>query len=297
MTEWALSRLGLAFVPIIGESFGSGHYDPKHKPTENGEEPQKQKSSIPATRIIPLGFLYNSANSENIIRELVDEFEAKFCKSLGELMTAKLGLKTFQSKDFEVLINPLMEILSSVGADYTSFFRFFSHFSCDGQKFINQTTFSAEAHSKDNLLNGEAVDCLSFIIKSLYTLQENDIIFVQTEREKSNSKSKKTGSSPSSATKLPVSPKSLELLPLASSRDISIQWKQWTLMYKARFIGEIGNGGKVTAQVLVEEELKRIKRMNNLNPVYCLRQEIIAKALTQITKEYPPILDLAHRQS
>ena len=85
MAIWALQRLSQSFVDFVGESFGSSAYDPNlNRPVP--ESQQKPKCSVPTNRVVPNGFLYNSNLSENVLREIISEFDTVFSQKLGELM-------------------------------------------------------------------------------------------------------------------------------------------------------------------------------------------------------------------
>ena len=85
MAAWALSRLSLSLVSLVGESFASPTYKPSLKSQLEEEALLKQPSSMPANRTIPLGFMYNSSKAENVLREITCEFDTTFSKKLGEL--------------------------------------------------------------------------------------------------------------------------------------------------------------------------------------------------------------------
>ncbi|KAJ3361138.1 hypothetical protein HDU91_004070 [Kappamyces sp. JEL0680] len=319
MAEWALSRLSLTIAPFVGESFGSSHYNPKQKQfADHADSPKKQQSSIPSTRKIPLAFLFNAQNSENILRELTDEFQPLFCRKLGEMLCQKIGLKSFQENDFETLINPMLDLLSQTGADYTTFFRLLSRFSCDTSNFAAQTTYdSMQAHSKENLLASQPTDVLSFLLRSLYLMAEQDVLFVNAEREKlshsrgsiqlsqeqisrlsvsKDSPRLSTTQPPAGAAKVQVPAENLELLPLANPFDVSILWKQWAAMYKARLMGDMNPEVFKKPHLVAEEDEARCKLMQTLNPLHCLRQSVVKEAVDQVASLFPPNLDLTQKK-
>ena len=90
MTEWALARLGQTLINLIGDSWAVSNSRPKTRAsTEPRLETPAEKikpPSIPTTRRMPLGFLFDASKSENVIRELLGEFRPLFNQKFGELM-------------------------------------------------------------------------------------------------------------------------------------------------------------------------------------------------------------------
>jgi uncharacterized protein YdiU (UPF0061 family) len=87
MAKWALSRLGQTLAHLIGDTYTTGSARPQ---TRSSEEPsktsKKHQSAMPPNRTIPMGFLFDSSKAENIVREILNEFEGLFEIKYGEIM-------------------------------------------------------------------------------------------------------------------------------------------------------------------------------------------------------------------
>lgn len=281
MAEWALARLGQTLVSFLDEVVA-----PVARLSDDEMEARKRRSSsVPTHRKIPLGFLYNAAKGENIIREIGNEFEPLFCKKLGELLCTKLGLIEHQDIDFEQLINPMLNLLVTTGTDYTTFFRLICSFACSEQKYQHQVTYQPEGiHAKDALLVKTSTDCLCLLLKSLLLSQEREeqvcraaiysVIPTEGESKRETFMRRKNSNGNS------------EIAPIVwpSLQEVAKEWKAWASVYRTRLISHM-NPNKKTPEAIFEEDIRRAKRLKTINPKFALRSSIMKDVLEKVEKE------------
>jgi uncharacterized protein YdiU (UPF0061 family) len=298
-------------VNLIGDSLAtSSAARPTTRPS--GEKfddlPKSALPSVPSSRKIPFGLLYNSSKSENVIRELLDEFDSKYDKYYGEIICKKLGVDNFCEQDYKSLINPLLDLLASTGADYGRFFRALTNFSCNEVEYNEMVTYDpSEKHSKQNLRKTEPQDCLGLLLKALLVLIDSEEAYIQSEIKKIED----AGLNPY----IPSLPRieeneeieppkdagyqtldyesfpQLKPLPLPSLSDIAAAWKFWTMTYRARLMSNMGK----SPEEIKQADAKRQKLLKSVNPKYTLRRCIIQDALREI-RDSTPILALKKAQ-
>ncbi|KAJ2994232.1 hypothetical protein HDV02_001734 [Globomyces sp. JEL0801] len=356
MGQWALSRLGQTFVGLIGDSWVSSNIRPTTRPSTEQKDISTLKGpnipSIPTQRKIPLGFLFNASKSENIIRELIREYETVFSNKFGDIICQKLGLKEFLPDDYDRLINPLLELMASTGVDYTTFFRTLCSFGCSETKYAQIVTYNPKgSHSIDNLKSSIPADSLGVLLKALLVLKEQDRIFVETEVQKLKDSGLAISDSISPRSPIPgdsnpprspipgeslpprspipgetLPPRSpvpggerkmdlpivnvesndaatepieiealaqkygIEPLSLPSVDEVANSWKFWAHMYKSRLLNQIPVD-KRTPETILEEDVRRQKRMKALNPKYALRGWILKEKLKEVSDQLAVVPD------
>ena len=108
--HWNLSRLGRTLTELIGESWDPFPKKIGRKPMANQMSDAKNDSietkSISAfpKRKVPLDFIFNAVNGENLVRELLKEFENYFIESFTEIMCRVRKFHSFYMIVFMVLI-------------------------------------------------------------------------------------------------------------------------------------------------------------------------------------------------
>ena len=86
VVHWNLARLGRTFSEFIGEPLAPLT---RPKTRHQGQEPEAFESknfSFPPRHHLKNGFLFNACKSENIIRELLKEYEPLFMRTFTQLM-------------------------------------------------------------------------------------------------------------------------------------------------------------------------------------------------------------------
>ncbi|KAJ3254556.1 hypothetical protein HK103_007110 [Boothiomyces macroporosus] len=321
MAKWALSRLGQTLAMLVGDTYTSSPVRPY---TRGSNDPPRQENrpattpSIPTQRKLPLGFLFDASKSENILRELLKEYDSKFLNTYGKLMCNKLGIKTFEHADYDQIINPLLEMLAATGADYTAFFRFISTFGCSDAKYSQEISYLPEGvHSEEALLNSEPVNTLGLLLKSLATLRKEDADYVAAENERINRESFVVPTSPTKETntsqlaaiaedetmdeadqaatspQIPQiqvpTPQMVEPLPLPTLDEVASQWKYWAHMYRTRLISQLPNERK-SGQALIEEDQIRQRKLKTVNPRYIMRGYMLRDMMNSVNKIMPPFV-------
>ncbi|KAI9207231.1 uncharacterized protein BJ171DRAFT_639973 [Polychytrium aggregatum] len=84
---------------------------------------------------------------EEVVRELLREFEPAFFETYVALMRKKLGLRTARKDDMEVLVAPLLALLADTACDYTHFFRALCSFRTNEAAMRTQTTYDPESNN------------------------------------------------------------------------------------------------------------------------------------------------------
>lgn len=102
---WNLVRLGEA----LGELMGVGRRCDDEDFIQNGVA--KELVSETAER------------AENLIEKIGEEYKSVFMSEYRRLMTLRLGLRTFQESDFEVLYSELLDAMQALELDFNRFFR------------------------------------------------------------------------------------------------------------------------------------------------------------------------------
>ncbi|KAJ3276653.1 hypothetical protein HDV01_004186 [Terramyces sp. JEL0728] len=317
MAKWALSRLGQTLAMLIGDTYTSTTSRPY---TRGANEPPRKENrpattpGIPTQRKLPLGFLYDASKAENIVRELLREYDTKFLATFGELMCSKLGINHFEQGDYDQIINPLLEILAATGVDYTFFFRSICNFGCSDVKYSQEISYlPGGIHSEEALLSSEPANTLGLLLKSLATLRKEDAMYVAAENERLNRESFVVPTNPTkdnNSTQLPSiaedgqetaaepapipqiqAPKrpGIEPLPFPSLDEIASQWKYWAHMYRTRLIAQLPNERKST-QALAEEDQARQKSLKTINPRYAMRGCMLREAMNSVNKTMPPAI-------
>lgn len=327
MAEWAISRLAQTFIGLIGER--CSHSSQLNIPTATQPSEKTQHfPSIPSSRTVPLGFLFVASKPENIARELVKEFEKLFLIKFGELMcqvkirlTKKLGLQKYQESDYEILINPLLELMASTGVDYTLFFRAICSFGCEDSIYDKQVMYDPNGiHSENQLKLSNPSDCLGLLLKGLYNLKEQDKKCIEKEIEKykrqgltvpiSSQESNPSIPVDSETSDLPILPPKnsdnltldiknqqeqqqstdipgLKPLPFPSYDQVASSWKIWSHMYRSRILNQYPSE-KRTPEYILEEDIKRQTQLKTVNPKYILRGYILQDHVKQIENLFPP---------
>ncbi|KAJ3324158.1 hypothetical protein HDV06_000699 [Boothiomyces sp. JEL0866] len=318
MAKWALSRLGQTLAIFIGDTYTTSPVRPY---TRGSNDPPRKENrptttpSIPTQRKLPLGFLFDASKSENIVRELLKEFDSKFLTTYGEIMCNKLGIKHFESSDYDQIINPMLELLAATGVDYTAFFRSISSFGCGETKYSQEISYlPGGVHSEEALLSTEPANTLALLLRSLAVLKKEDAEYVAAETERINRESfvvptspaKENNSSqlPSIAEDEPEGPEAepaaipqiqvpkppgIEPLPLPSLDEVASQWKFWAHMYRTRLIAQLSNERK-SAQALMEEDHARQRKLKNINPRYVMRGYMLRDTISAVNKLMPPVI-------
>jgi uncharacterized protein YdiU (UPF0061 family) len=269
MAQWALSRLGQCLVNLVGESWAQSSSKPSDKEADS--------KSIPNSRRVPMGFLFNATKSENIVREVLAEFETKFSTKYGEIMCQKLGIQQYDSKDYETLINPLLELLATTSADYTLFFRALCDISLSEPLYSEASKYDPIGkHSVDELRQSNPTDCLGILLKSLQRLQDADTEFVQSENEQLLKPQ---------LSDVPI--EKVEPLPFPTLEDVANTWKLWLPLYRSRLLSHVPVAQRSNPQIVTEQDIKRQSEMKKVNPKVSLRSWIL-KDLMQITRQFTP---------
>ncbi|KAI8816322.1 uncharacterized protein EV422DRAFT_501346 [Fimicolochytrium jonesii] len=123
---WNLSKLGRTLAQLIVPPPASDNS------SRSGKRPvYRVQTSLVGEHVV---------KGEEVVRELLKEFEGRFVETWAALMGKKLGLTTPLDTDLPTLINPLLELLSDTQADYTLFFRSLCSFPCDEAGNTDETT-------------------------------------------------------------------------------------------------------------------------------------------------------------
>jgi uncharacterized protein YdiU (UPF0061 family) len=281
MTQWALARLGESLISLIGESWASNS---RPKTADDTVDLSKNSHSIPHSRRMPLGFLFNSEKSENILREILSEFEIKFNTRYGEIMCQKLGIPNYDPKDYDTLINPLLELLASAAADYTLFFRALCSLSLSEPLYSEASRYDPSGlHRLDILRNSTPKDCLGILLKGLVRQIDSDLDYVTKEndlRSKSHLFNTHT--------------EKLEPLPFPSLEDISNTWKLWLPLYRSRLLAHLPPAQRNNAEIVKTEDRKRQEEMKQFNPQYALRGHILEHIMQTANNHFVPEFEMKH---
>lgn len=103
---WNLVRLAEAVGELMGA--GSGVDDPSFVTSGVTDE----EAAAPLV-----------ARAEKLIDQAAEEYKAVFLTTYKRLMTARLGLRTERSSDFDGLLSPLLDTLEALELDFPLFFR------------------------------------------------------------------------------------------------------------------------------------------------------------------------------
>jgi uncharacterized protein YdiU (UPF0061 family) len=280
MAQWALSRLGETLINLIGESWANSISKAKEEIAEFDQR-RVDGHSIPAARRVPLGFLFNSAKSENIVRELLNEFESKFNQYYGEMMTEKLGISHCDPRDFDTLINPLLDLLAQTGADYTTFFRALCELTIfetesDGSKYDPDGI-----HNPQALRTGKQNTCLGILLQGLLRLQDADSEFVAAENEK-RAKLIAMGA------KVEI----IEPLPFPTLEEVANNWKLWLPMYRSRLVSNLTAQQKSSTEMLKQLDQKRQLMTRKVNPKFTMRGWILEHISDLVQSNFAPDFEM-----
>jgi uncharacterized protein YdiU (UPF0061 family) len=93
---WNLGRLGRTFIELIGQSWGNTFsltfivptlpIITRHLMQEADIEVEEKLASLPPKKELKHGFIFNPTKSENIVREILFEFDEVFNSSYVGLM-------------------------------------------------------------------------------------------------------------------------------------------------------------------------------------------------------------------
>lgn len=181
-----------------------------------------------------------------------------------------MGLTAFADRDFESIINPLLELLAKTGSDYTNFFRLLNSFSISETKFNLQVSYQPNGlHEPSTLRDNPATDCLSLLLKSLSALHDVEAITRPSTPLASD----------------------IELSSLISLEAASDLWKNWANFYRARLISQLPVNRK-TPEAMIEEDTLRQKKLKLINPKFSLRSWIVHESLGEVEKQFLPIAEL-----
>jgi uncharacterized protein YdiU (UPF0061 family) len=303
MAKWALTRLGQTLVDLIGDTLAKTYARPLTRAADTPREiiHYPEISAIPPKRTIPMDFLFNSSKAENLVREILQEFEGMFSQKYGKIMCEKLGLSTFEENDFEDLINPLLSIMATSGVDYTCFFRELSFFSCGETEFNKAIEFQPKgAHSVEKLRKSEQKECLGMVLKSLLKLRDEDSAFVQAQVKKLKDqgilppqkldtinedggevtdrlRSSGYGYDPN------IYPDTIPLS-LPTLEEMAAEFKFWAATYRARLLSQ--NKVKGSTDINNDDQLRKVKLMAK-NPKFVPRDYILNEVMKELKADMP----------
>ncbi|KAI8911027.1 hypothetical protein EDD86DRAFT_204234 [Gorgonomyces haynaldii] len=182
--KWNLSRLGRCFLDLVGDSWAPNQR-PKTREFESVKESatgeHEKLYSLPPRTHLKHGFLFHAGKSENIIRELLQEFEPVFLQNYHNLMLQKLGLEPTQINEMDLLIQPLIDIFAESGVDYQLFFQLLVKLPWNSDEFANAVAFDENGkHDQDTLIQmtDKPEDIMTLVLHSLAQLIEQDEPFV-----------------------------------------------------------------------------------------------------------------------
>lgn len=154
-------------VSLIGEPFvadkknDARHYRQK---TEIDDD-MKRPAGLPPKNVIKNSYLYNSSKAENIVREILKEFEPVFVDTFAELMRKKLGISEKLDSDMEILIGPLLQIMTECQVNYSKFFSTLQRFDWREPACSASLKFQDEGiHSKEALGDNSNTDLLTLVL-------------------------------------------------------------------------------------------------------------------------------------
>ncbi|KAJ3074359.1 hypothetical protein HDU98_011428 [Podochytrium sp. JEL0797] len=78
---------------------------------------------VELNEINELGSPMHGVDGKDIVERILESYETVFLDTFTDLMGKKLGLLSPESSDLELLIEPLLQLLSDTDTDYTSFLR------------------------------------------------------------------------------------------------------------------------------------------------------------------------------
>jgi uncharacterized protein YdiU (UPF0061 family) len=278
MAQWALSRLGETLINLIGESWANSISKAKAEENDSQQHRRVDGHSIPAARRVPLGFLFNSAKSENIVRELLNEFEGKFSQYYGEMMSEKLGISQYDPRDFDTLINPLLDLLAQTGADYTTFFRALCELTIYETEITESSKYDPDGvHSPQALRTGKQNTCLGILLQGLLKLQDADSEFVATENERR-----------SKLIAMGAQMEKIEPLPFPSLEEIANSWKLWLPMYRSRLLANLTAQQKSSIETLKQMDQKGQLMIKKVNPKFSMRGWILQHISEHVETNFAP---------
>ncbi|KAJ3057322.1 hypothetical protein HK097_009275 [Rhizophlyctis rosea] len=256
---------------------------------------------IPQTTHNPQGSA-PTVKGEDVVRELLREFEPAFIEKYTELMRKKLGLRTTLETDLDQLILPLLQLMADVCVDYTLFFRALCHFRCAPANFNAQVFFDPAKYeaSKDPSLPApkpRLTDPLSLLICAGLNLHrmiagdKNAPAYSEAEGE-GNMESSLNGAFGKVDATVSGRRRSLgsDMRDAAEDvpalQDIADQWKDWAEKYRDRIVNEVPAPAKGAPAVNMDlEDIKRVNVMKKANPKYALRNWICDETVRTVQGE------------
>ena len=170
-----------------------------------------------------------------------------------------------------MVINPLLDLLATTGTDYVNFFRLICYFPVSETKYNLGVAYQPHGlHDPGTLRDNPANDCMTLLLKSLVSLHDKEAV-----------------SQPALKLSAEQTPSTLPTL-----EGTSDAWKIWAHVYRARLLSQLP-ANRRTPEAIAEEDAIRQKRLRAINPKHTLRTWVLADALAEVEKQFPPISDLA----
>jgi uncharacterized protein YdiU (UPF0061 family) len=240
---WNLSKLGRTFTDLMALPL-----DSKDLPLPEVQE----------------GY---TISGTNLVEKMLNEFEVEFNNHYASLMRKKLGLSTERDSDFDLLINPLLQIMTDCRVDYTNFFRALCYLP---EK--DSDTDNIKGSVNHLKAASSLPDCYSMLIDSLDNqVREEEFDFGEMQQESTLSNEFENGSEDQLEVifKQFVN-KDIEILP---QEDIDERWNEWLLNYRER----------VHLEGVKDDT--RVYQMRKTNPKYTLRNWLLFEVGELVQKE------------
>ncbi|KAI9102835.1 hypothetical protein DFS34DRAFT_410599 [Phlyctochytrium arcticum] len=249
---------------------------------------------------------------EEIVRDLLKDFEPIFVEQWTGFMRAKLGLTTAATSDLEDIILPLLQILSDTQADYTTFFRSLCEFRCTEAAFQSCITFDAQrdAAAREVVSPLQLSDPFVHLVASARRSRRMATQGLQNNMSASvsNLDASMTGAKPTSTTTTttakpvkpppppppkPQTPPSVDDSDVPSDEEVIQRWQDWASSYRSRLTTDFTAQAKIATLARQQppsvdvEDMRRAQRMKKCNPKYVLRgwiaEEIVKKVQDAMT--------------
>ncbi|KNC97810.1 uncharacterized protein SPPG_06805 [Spizellomyces punctatus DAOM BR117] len=236
---------------------------------------------------------------EEIVRELLKEFEPSFVQHYTDLMRKKLGFQSTQPTDLNALILPLLQLLSDAQADYTIFFRALCNFRCSDAGFASCTAWDP-SHPINT--KKATTDCLIHLLTSterLHRLANQGLQSGTPAASVSDLDASMTGAFGTTDRKTEGQRKSTSAKQHMDEdepptlEEIATRWKDWATNYRSRLLSDAPKATPMTGKPLSAdlEDIHRMNRMKKANPRYVLRGWIAEEVIDKVQK-HVPVLDV-----
>jgi uncharacterized protein YdiU (UPF0061 family) len=247
---WNLSKLGRTFTDLMAMPLDS--------------------KDLPIPKVQD-GYTISGAN---IVEKMLLEFEVEFNSHYATLMRKKLGLSTERDTDFNLLINPLLQIMTDCRVDYTNFWRALCYLPSIDPESESETFNFKRRGSINHLKLPDLPDCHTMLIDALDNqFREEDLDLNETHQETpggTNPVDEKDSADQIVTIFKQFVNKDLDILP---QEDIDERWNEWVVAYRERLHIEGVLDGT------------RVYQMRKTNPKYTLRNWLLFEVGELVQKE------------